>query len=301
MTKPEVRIVDPQARAGPWGAVRTYVELTKPRIIELLLVTTVPAMIAADGGWPGWYLVLTTLFGGTLSAAGASVINQVLDRDIDAVMSRTAGRPLPTGRVSATSALVFGVVLGVAGFVWLALATNLLAAWLSMAGLLFYVLVYTMLLKRTTTQNIVLGGIAGGAPVLVGWAAVSGELAVGAWVMFAIVFFWTPPHFWALAIRYSDDYSRAGVPMLPSVVGVETTTKHILSYTIVVTGTSLLLFPVVPMGWIYLVVAAALALWLVVGAVRLVERPERAMSYFILTNVYLASLFAAIALDRLVL
>ncbi|HEY5727125.1 MAG TPA: heme o synthase, partial [Acidimicrobiia bacterium] len=215
----EARITDPRAVVTAGDRVRAYVELTKPRIIELLLITTVPAMIVAAEGWPGLGLIMATLVGGTLSAAGANTLNQVLDRDIDRVMRRTASRPLPTDRVTPGHAVVFGMALGIAGFAWLWATTNLLAAVLSTAGLAFYVLVYTMWLKRTTTQNIVIGGAAGAVPPLVGWAAVTGSLALPAWFMFAIVFYWTPPHFWALSLRYRDDYAAAGVPMMPVVVG----------------------------------------------------------------------------------
>ncbi len=208
MTTPAVRLTNPRTDVS---VVKTYVELMKLRIIELLLVTTLPAMVAAAGGWPGWWLVLATLVGGTLSAAGANAINQAIDHDIDRLMSRTRGRPLPTERVSKQAVVVFGVGLGIAGFVWLWASTNLLAASLSTVGLLFYVFVYSLLLKRHTTQNIVIGGAAGAMPVLVGWAAVTDTVALPAWIMFAIVFFWTPPHFWALAIRYHKDYERAGV------------------------------------------------------------------------------------------
>ncbi len=208
-----------------------YVALTKPRIIELLLITTVPAMVLAAGEWPGAWILVTTLIGGTLSAAGANALNCYVDRDIDEVMRRTKGRPLARHEVPPRNALVFGICLGVAGFAWLWATTNLLAASIATAALLFYVFVYTMALKRSTTQNIVIGGAAGAAPVLVGWAAITGGIALPAWVLFFVVFYWTPPHFWALAIRYKDDYARAGVPMLPVVVGVEATTRKMLLYT----------------------------------------------------------------------
>ena len=297
MTEP-VAITDPRAGGGA-GTVRAYVELTKPRIIELLLITTLPAMIVAAGGWPGWWLAIATLIGGTLSAAGANTINQVMDADIDRIMRRTRGRPIPTGRVAPRNALVFGVVLGVAGFAWLWATTNLLAAALSTAGLLFYVLVYTKLLKRSTTQNIVIGGAAGAVPVLVGWAAVTGTLAAPAWVMFAIVFFWTPPHFWALALRWEDDYRAAGVPMLPVVVGERKTLNQIAAYSVITAAVSLLLIPT--MGWIYAIAAIWMGAILVGGAFVLRLRPDRAMRYFLVTNVYLAGLFLAIALDGLLL
>ena len=293
-----VRITDPR-RPSASATVRAYVELTKPRIIELLLTTTLPAMILAADGWPGWWLAIATLIGGTLSAAGANVINQVMDADIDRVMRRTRGRPLPTHRVGEQAAMVFGVILGIAGFVWLVATTNLLAALLSTAGLLFYVLVYSLVLKRTSTQNIVIGGAAGAMPPLVGWAAVTGTLAVPAWVLFAIVFFWTPPHFWALALRYDEDYRAARIPMLPGLVGTSMTTDHILVYSIVTVGVSLLLVPWV--GWIYLAAVVLLGSWLIAGAVHLRANPDMAMRYFTATNGYLAGVFLAVAIDVLVL
>src|SRR5665811_2177898 len=293
-----VRITDPRD-GGPGATLRAYVKLTKPRIIELLLTTTLPAMVLAAGGWPGWWLATMTLIGGTLSAAGANVINQVMDADIDRVMRRTRGRPLPTNRVGKKQATIFGIVLGVAGFLWLLVTANFLAAALSTAGLLFYVFVYTLLLKRSTTHNIVIGGAAGAVPPLVGWAAVTGSLAVPAWILFAIVFFWTPPHFWALAMRYDEDYQTARVPMLPSVVGAELTTGYVVLFSFVTVGASLLLVPWV--GWVYFVAVLGFGAWLVSGAFRLRSNPENAMRYFTATNAYLAGVFLAVAVDVLVL
>ncbi len=293
-----VRVTDPRAVIGSRRErVAAYVALTKPRIIELLLITTVPAMVLAADGWPGAWLVVATLIGGTMSAGGANAINNFVDRDVDAAMRRTAHRPLPAHRVEPAAALRFGVVLGVAGFAWLWAAVNLASAALATGALLFYVLVYTIYLKRTTTQNIVIGGAAGAAPVLVGWAAVTGSLSLAAWIMFAIVFFWTPPHFWALALRYRDDYERAGVPMLPVVAGVEHTVRQILLYSVQLVAVTLLLYPAAPMGLTYLIAAIALGLVLVAGAWRLRRRPDRAMVFFRFSNVYLTLLFAAIALD----
>ena len=280
------------------GALRAYVELTKPRIVELLLVTTVPAMVVAADGWPGWWLVLLTLVGGSLSAGGANTINQVADRDIDRLMARTSGRPIPTGRVGVRQALVFGIALGIAGHVVLWVSSNLLAATISTLGLLFYVFVYTLWLKRSTAQNIVIGGAAGAVPALVGWAAVTDDLTVAPWIMFAIVFFWTPPHFWALAIRYKDDYAAVGVPMLPVVVGERRTLEHITPYTAVLVGVSLLLYPTGAVGWVYLVAALGLGGWLMLLAVRL--EPKTAMRFFGYSNLYLAGLFTAMAIDRFV-
>ena len=298
MSTSEIGITDP--RAAPLriaGVLKAYVELTKPRIIELLLVTTLPAMVVAAGGWPGTWLVLGTLVGGSLSAGGANAINQVLDRDIDEIMRRTRGRPLPTHRLDAHRAMAFGVALGVVGFAVLWLTSNLLAGSLSTAALLFYVFVYTIALKRTTPQNIVIGGAAGAVPALVGWAAVTGDLAAGPWIMFAIVFLWTPPHFWALSLRYEKDYAAAGVPMLPVVAGVEVTVRHVVRYTAMLVGVSLLLFATGDAGWLYLSVAVVAGGVLMVVALRLLRAPASAMRFFATSNTYLAVLFAAMALD----
>lgn len=284
---------------APGSSIRTYVELTKPRIIELLLITTVPAMVVAADGWPGWGLVLATLIGGTLSAGGANTINQVADRDIDRIMARTSGRPIPTDRVEPRRALVFGIALGILGFVVLAASSNVLAATISTAGLLFYVFIYTLWLKRSSAQNIVLGGAAGAVPALVGWAAVTDDLGLAPWIMFAIVFFWTPPHFWALAIRYKEDYAAAGVPMLPVVVGERRTLEHITPYTAVMVGLSLLLYPTGVVDWIYLVSAVSLGAWIMMLAVRLT--PRSTMRFFGISNLYLGGLFVAMAVDRLIL
>jgi protoheme IX farnesyltransferase len=280
--------------------VTAAVQLTKPRIIELLLVTTVPAMMLAAEGWPGTRLVIATLIGGTLSAGGANALNNYLDRDLDVVMRRTSDRPLPTSSLSPNSALVIGVLLGIGGFVVLALTSNVLAASLSTAALLFYVFVYTMMLKRNTVQNIVIGGAAGAAPALVGWAAVADGLSLGAWIMFAIVFMWTPPHFWALAIKYKDDYAAAGVPMLPVEKGEEHTLKAIVRYTVGMVAISLALVVDPAVGWLYLVSALALGGWFMAQALRLQKEPERAMTVFSYSNLYLTLLFGAAALDSVI-
>ncbi len=279
--------------------VAAYVALTKPRIIELLLITTVPSMVLAAGRWPGTWLVVATLIGGTLSAGGANTLNMYYDRDIDQVMRRTRARPLARHEVPSSNALVFGISLGVAGFVWLWVFTNLLAAALAAAALLFYVLVYTMALKRSTVQNIVIGGAAGAAPALVGWAAVTGTVGVPAWVLFLVVFYWTPPHFWALALRYKEDYAAAGVPMLPVVAGVEATTRRMLLYTALMVGVSLLLVPLAGMSWIYLVAALGLGGWFLWDTWRVVNRPETAMRLFTTSTIYLSALFASVMLDVL--
>lgn len=284
---------------GTRSRVAAYVALTKPRIIELLLITTVPSMVLAAGRWPGTWLVLSTLIGGALSAGGANSLNMYYDRDIDQVMSRTRARPLARHEVPPRNVLVFGVTLGVAGFVWLWVFTNLLAAVLATAALLFYVLVYTMTLKRSTVQNIVIGGAAGAAPTLVGWAAVTGTVGVPAWVLFFVVFYWTPPHFWALAVRYKDDYEAAGVPMLPVVAGVEATTRRMLLYTGLMVGVSLLLVPLGGMSWIYLVAALGLGGWFLWDTWRVVNHPEQAMRLFTTSTIYLSALFASVMLDVL--
>jgi len=298
----EVVLTDPRGAPAAFGErVRGWVALTKPRIIELLLVTTVPAMILAADGWPGTWLVAATLIGGTLSAGGANAINNFVDRDIDAHMRRTRHRPLPAHRVGPIDALVVGGTLGVAGFVWLAVFVNLASAALATGALAFYVAVYSLYLKRRTSQNIVIGGAAGAVPVLVGWAAVTGEVAPAAWVLFAIVFYWTPPHFWALAIRFEEDYRRAGVPMLPVVAGARATADQIVMYAVLLAGVALLLHPVAGLGWVYLAAAGVLGAGFVIEALRMRRDHRRAMNVFQFSNVYLTLLFSALALDVFVL
>ena len=286
------------------GSVRAYLALTKPRIIELLLVTTLPSMVLAARGLPGWSVVLATMVGGTLAAGSANALNCFVDRDIDAVMRRTGHRPLATHQVSPTGALVFGSVLGLVAIVLMGLATNWLAAGLTAAAIAFYVVVYTMLLKRRTSQNIVWGGAAGCMPVLIGWSAVTGSLAWPPLVLFLVVFFWTPPHFWALAIRYRDDYARAGVPMLPVVASPVAVARQIVGYSWLTVAASLLLWTIAT-GWVYGVLAAAAGLALLVEAHRLLAatgRGERGrpMRLFHLSNSYLAFVFVAVAVDTFV-
>jgi protoheme IX farnesyltransferase len=279
-----------------------YVALTKPRIIMLLLVTTVPAMVLAKRGLPSLWLVVATLSGGMLTAGSANALNQYLERDIDEKMHRTQSRPLPGHKIEPAHALIFALVLGAAGFVWLTLVVNLLSALLAVGAIGFYVVVYTLLLKRSTSQNIVIGGAAGAVPVLVGWAAVTGTLSLAAWVMFAIVFLWTPPHFWALALRYRDDYARAGVPMLPVVKGPRRTATEVLAYAGVLVAVTLVLQPVGRLGPLYVVCAAALGAGFLYRAVRLRLDPDgaSALKLFRYSISYLGLLFAAIAADRLV-
>jgi protoheme IX farnesyltransferase len=283
-------------------SARAYFLLTKPRIIELLLVTTVPTMFIAARGVPSPWLMAATLFGGSLSAASANVLNCYLDRDIDALMRRTARRPLPTHRVDPGDALRFGLVLGVAGFVWLWAAVNLLSAVLATSAILFYVFVYTLGLKRRSTQNIVIGGAAGAVPVLVGWSAVTGRVELPALVLFAIIFYWTPPHFWALSLRFKDDYAAAGVPMLPVVRGARETSTQILYYTVLLVAVTLLLYPAGRMGALYLAAAVVLGgafIWRALELRRDLDG-RRAIRLFSFSNTYLALLFLAMALDAVV-
>jgi heme o synthase len=277
-----------------------YVALTKPRIIELLLVTTVPAMMLAARGIPSPWLVFATLFGGAMAAGSANALNCVADADIDAVMKRTRSRPLPRHRVPQRGALVFGVTLGVLSFAWLWPTTNLLAASMAVGAILFYVFVYTLVLKRRTAQNIVWGGAAGCMPVVIGWAAVTGSITWPALVMFGVIFFWTPPHFWALAMKFRDDYAKAGVPMLPVVTTAERVVRQIVIYSWVMVAWTLLLVPAT--GWLYAAFAVVTGGWFVVVAHRLyaaVRRgePGRPMRLFHLSNTYLTLVFVALAVD----
>jgi protoheme IX farnesyltransferase len=290
-------------RRQPRTVVGGFIALTKPRIIELLLITTVPAMVLAGKQWPPLDLLVVTLVGGTLAAGGANALNMVIDRDIDRLMGRTQGRPLVTGLVKPLHAVLFAVALEIAAFVVLWTGANLLAAGLALGATAFYVLVYTMWLKRTSTQNIVIGGAAGAVPVLVGWAAVTNGLSWTPVVLFAIVFWWTPPHFWALAIRYADDYRAAGVPMLPAVVPLSEAIAKMTAYTVVLVATSLLLIPVASMGWIYTVASVALGVAFLAGVIDLGRHPseKRSMRVFGYSISYLTLLSVALTIDVLVL
>lgn len=295
----------PSASASSRSAarVRAYVALTKPKIIRLLLVTTVPTMFVAARGVPPLWLLAATLVGGALAAGSANAVNCWADRDIDAIMRRTAHRPLVRADVAPRDALRFGVALGVVSFVWLALTVNLLSAVLALAANLFYVFVYTLGLKRRTAQNIVIGGAAGCVPVLVGWSAVTGTVELPALLLFAIVFAWTPPHFWALALRYRTDYARASVPMLPVVHGVDETARQIALYTVLLVALSLMFGAVAQLGVVYLATALVMGAGFVVAAVRLLRRPDdgaAAMATFHFSITYIAVLFAAMALDVVV-
>ena len=282
--------------------VLAYVALTKPRIVELLLVTTVPTMVVADRGVPSVWLVLATLVGGSMAAGGANAINMYLDRDIDRVMRRTQGRPLVTGAVQPAPALVFAIVLETIAFVELWLAVNPLSALLAVSATLFYVFVYTVWLKRTSSQNIVIGGAAGAVPVLVGWSAVTGHLGLAPLVLFSIIFYWTPPHFWALAIRYREDYAAADVPMLPVVASFATTARKILLYTLALWAVTLLFYPVGRMGDLYLAAAILLGGIFTWHAIQLLRSgtAERAMRLFTWSISYVTLLFGAMAVDQLV-
>ncbi|MFA5884043.1 MAG: heme o synthase [Acidimicrobiia bacterium] len=292
----------PEPRRRARDVFRTYLALTKPRVIELLLITTVPAMILADAGMPAIGLIAAVLVGGAFAAGGANTINCWIERDRDQVMRRTRNRPLATGAVEPTAALVFGIVLNILAFGVLWSAANLLSAGLALAATLFYVFVYTIWLKPRTDQNIVIGGAAGAVPALIGWAAVTGSLAAPAWVLFALVFVWTPPHFWALAVRYRDDYAAAGIPMLPVARGIEAATRQIFAYSWVVVAVSFTLGLTTTVGPLYLVIAGVMGVMFIGGAWQLLRNPDptRAIRYFGFSNIYLAALFVTIAVDTLV-
>lgn len=283
--------------------VRAFVALTKPRIIELLLITTVPTMLVAKRDHlPSLGLVLATLCGGMLAAGGANALNMVVDSDIDRLMHRTRNRPLVTGALTPRAALTFALALEALAFVELGTLVNLLSAVLALSATAFYVGVYTLWLKRTSRQNIVIGGAAGAVPVLVGWSAVTGRLGLAPVVLFAVIFFWTPPHFWALAVRYREDYAAAGVPMLPAVASLETTARMIVGYTVVMVGISLAFAPIAHMGVIYTSVALVMGALFIAMSVLLQRRPTAAMAMrlFGYSITYLTVLFAGIAIDQLV-
>ena len=300
LTSPEASLSVPRRR-GLAATLGDYVVLTKPRIIEQLLVTTVPTMIVAERGLPSVWLIVATVLGGALAAGGANAINMVVDRDIDKIMARTKDRPLASGRLSPRAALTFAIAIEVAAFAFLWAAVNLLSAVLAVAACLFYVFVYTLWLKRSSSSNIVIGGAAGAVPVLVGWSAVTNSLDWPPVVLFAVIFYWTPPHFWALAIRYRDDYARAEVPMLPVVASLRTTALRIFLYTLLLWAITLLFAPVADMGAIYLasaLVLGAIFTWLTVRLVR--DNSARvAMRVFTWSITYITLLFAAIAVDEL--
>jgi heme o synthase len=303
---------------SPRARIAAYVALTKPRIIELLLVTTVPTMIVAEQGLPSLWLMVCTVVGGTLAAGGANAINMVVDRDIDRLMERTKNRPLVTGAMTPRAALTFAISLEVLAFAFLWATVNLLSAVLAVVACLFYVFVYTLWLKRTSTRNIVIGGAAGAMPTLIGWSAVTGTLAWAPVILFGIIFYWTPPHFWALAIRYRDDYAAADVPMLPVVESLRRTSVRILGYTLLLWALTVLFSPVAGMGHLYLGSAVVLCGIFTFYAVRLLRMPDpglgvsstggaaevevraTAMRLFTWSITYITLLFGAMALDQLV-
>lgn len=304
MSKRQPSVSTP-ARGGFVGKLKAYIALTKPRVIELLLITTVPTMILAQHGMPSLLLIINTLVGGALSAGSANAFNCYIDADIDKVMNRTKGRPLVTGELTKREAFTFAWVVGIASVVWLGLTTNWLAAFLSLSAILFYVLIYTLLLKRRTPQNIVWGGAAGSMPVLIGWAAVTNSLSIAAWVLFLVIFLWTPPHYWPLSMRYREDYATAGVPMLPVVRGDKTVAVQIILYNWALFISTLILIPAAPMGWIYTIVAAVSGGWFMYESYVLYRQGfkgsvKNPMRLFHGSISYLTVLFIAIAIDPLI-
>jgi heme o synthase len=291
-------IAPPQPRVKP--RVRDYVLLTKPRIIELLLVTTIPVMFAAAGGWVSLKLLVATVLGGTFAAAGANVLNCVIDRDVDAQMKRTAHRGTATGLISARAATAFGVGLSIASAGVLVLFVNVLSATLAGAAIVAYVGGYTILLKRRTSSNIVWGGIAGCFPVLIGWASVRNSVSLGAIALFLLVFFWTPPHYWPLSMRFRDDYNRAGIPMLGAVASASHVARSIVLYTWVTVAISLTYLPLAHAGWIYGVVVSVAGVWFLAEAYRLqrsILDESQAMRLFHVSISYLTLVFLAVGLD----
>ena len=282
------------------GSVRDYLGLTKPRVIPLLLLVTLATMLLASEGAPSWGTISVTLLGGTLAIGGAQAMNAYIDRDLDRKMKRTRDRPLAAGRISPASALVFGLVLATISFVMMGYVVNLLSALLTLGALAFYVIIYSRLLKLRTAQNIVIGGAAGAAPALIGWAAATNELGITALLLFAVVFFWTPPHFWALALVIREEYEHAGIPMLPVVAGERAAAKQILIYTLILVPLTLLIVPVASLGWLYATTATILGLALVALEVRLIrtQTREAARDIFFYSMLYLALLFGAMVLDN---
>ena len=297
-------LTDAPRRLGFARKAKAFFELTKPRVIELLLVSTIPTMILAQRGIPELWLIAATVFGGALSAASANSFNCYIDADIDRIMGRTSKRPLVTGELTKKEAYVFAWATGIGSVLWLALVVNLLAATLSLIAILFYVLVYTLLLKRRTPQNIVWGGAAGAMPVLIGWAAVANEIAPAALVLFLIIFLWTPPHYWPLSLRYKDDYQNAGVPMLPVVRSKKTVGIQIILYAWALVASTILLIPVGQMGLLYTVTASITGIWFLVESYRLYRDSisgdiNKPMRLFHGSISYLTLLFVAVALDPL--
>lgn len=288
---------------SPRQVVGAYVALTKPRVIELLLITTIPAMLLAQHGLPPLWLIACTLTGGTLAAGSANALNCFVDADIDSVMKRTTARPLAQNTIPPRNALIFGIVLGIFSFAFLWLFVNLISAVFAVATILFYIFVYTLVLKRRTSQNIIWGGMAGCMPVIIGWSAVTGTVAWPALVMFGVIFFWTPPHTWALAMKFKDDYARAGVPMLPVVATAQQVTRQIVIYSWITVVCTLALAPVT--SWIYVTVAALSGVWFAVFAHKLHNVVRRGgstntMKFFHMSNLYLMLVFCGLAVDAVV-
>ena len=288
--------------AVPRSVVRDYVALTKPRIVVLLCLTALGGMFLAAGGAPEPSLLLLVLGGGAMAAGGAQALNHYLERDIDAMMLRTSDRPVASGRVPPSHALTFGVLLNVFAFVMLGALVNPIAAVLTLSATLFYVLVYTMGLKRTTPQNIVIGGAAGAIPPMVGWAAVTGSIDLPALYLFAIIFFWTPPHFWALSLLIKDDYARARIPMLPVVTSVQETKLHIMLYSLLLVALTTMFFTTQAVGWVYLAASSALGAGFLACAWRLLRQPgiRGARMLYLYSLLYLTLLFVAVGVDSLV-
>ncbi|MCK9487184.1 MAG: heme o synthase [Dehalococcoidia bacterium] len=287
------------AQSSVRQVARDYFILTKPSIMLLLLITTIPAMVLAQDGWPGWGPVLATLVGGMLAAGGAGAVNMYYDREIDAIMSRTRKRPIPAGRVPARHALIFGLVIGLGSGPWLWLTVNGISALLALAAFLFYTVVYTVYLKRHTVHNTVLGGVAGAMPPLIGWAAVTGDVSVEGLLLFFIVFFWQPPHFWALALGLARDYERAGIPMMPVVLGERETKRQMVLWSVLTFMVTLIFGAAAWLGWIYFAVAiigGAGFVWISIGVAR-APGAEGTRPMFRYSTLYLAALFFAIALE----
>jgi protoheme IX farnesyltransferase len=294
----------PLRPASALSTLRAYLALTKPRVIELLLVTTVPVMVLAERGLPNLWLVLATVVGGALSAGSANSYNMFIDRDIDRHMGRTSSRPLVTGEITGRAALIFATVLGASSIVWLWVFTTPLAALLSFAAIMFYVFVYTLWLKRRSEQNIIWGGIAGCFPVLIGWSAVTGSLGVEALILFLVVFLWTPPHYWPLSMKYRDDYARVEVPMLAVVRKAPVVGLQVILYAWATVAASLLLIPIAPMGTLYAAVAVVAGGWFLAESHRLYQRSLRGgelapMRVFHSSITYLTLLFLAVGIDPL--
>ena len=279
-----------------------FIALMKLRVVELLLITTVPTMVVAEEGLPSLWLIIATLFGGTLAAGGANAINMFIDRDIDKLMERTKGRPLVTGVLSPRSALIFAISIEILAFIWLWAFVNLLSAFLAVAACLFYVFVYSLWLKRSSTSNIVIGGAAGAVPVLIGWSSVTNSLDWPPVILFLLIFLWTPPHFWALAIRYREDYSNANVPMLPVIEGTKVTGYRMVLYAFQAWAISLIFVTVADMGLIYLISAILLGAIFTFFSFQVMIRPTQksAMRLFGFSISYITILFTLIAVDQLV-